>query len=195
MVNEALRRQSTKPVQLSKTSIQYYLDQVSDELKKWILAHFVLKADTAGLDENQFAVLLAKYSNGSEKELKTLQDEFSRFVRQYSDDLSSLKSNLFVSQHHDFSGSDTSLSVIKRIVADEIKLHDADKTGKVDFALQSAGTFFFFYKIRNCNHFRKIDSIVFFQAGKCWESNAPKTTITASGIMMYSEFKFAVSCV
>jgi len=34
---------------------------------------------------------------------------------------------------------------IKKIVDEAIRIYDADKTGKADFALESAGTFFSFY--------------------------------------------------
>lgn len=136
-VNHALT--STKrPMHLTSSSIQYFLDNHSDSLKQWILQNFMLKADSMSIDENKIALLIAKESNRSGEELLMLKQEFKKFILNHKKELEMLRSDFSSLVNTNLNG-DISVGYIKKLVGDAIKLYDADKTGRADYALETAG--------------------------------------------------------
>lgn len=71
--------------------------------------------------------------------MKILQVEFKRFVEEHKTELESLKQNMVAAEGKSFDSGNFSVAFIRKLIADAIKLYDADKTGKVDFALESGG--------------------------------------------------------
>lgn len=98
----------------------------------------MLKIDSPNLDENKIVPIIAKHLNKTGEELMILKEEFKRFTHDHDVELKSVKKD-FGSLITSNMGGDISDSYIRKIVNDAIKLYDADKTGRVDFALESAG--------------------------------------------------------
>ncbi|KAK6643352.1 hypothetical protein RUM43_004857 [Polyplax serrata] len=138
-INHALLS-AKRPGQVSDSTMQYFLDNHSNELKQWILQNFLLKTDTpSNLDEGKIALLIAKYSNKSGDDLLALQDEFRRFIVHHKSDLEALRKDFSSLAANHVEGGDVSVAYIKKLVGDAIKLYDADKTGRADYALETAG--------------------------------------------------------
>ncbi|EEB13336.1 conserved hypothetical protein [Pediculus humanus corporis] len=127
-----------KPDSITNSTVQYLLDNHFNELKQWILENFMLKIDSPNLDENKIVSIIAKHLNKTGEELMILKEEFKRFTHDHDVELKSVKKD-FGSLITSNMGGDISDSYIRKIVNDAIKLYDADKTGRVDFALESAG--------------------------------------------------------
>lgn len=130
---------SKRPGPISSSTMQYFLDNHSDGLKQWITQNFLMKSESPNIDENQIALLMAKYSNKTGEELLALKEHFRLFIINHKNELESLRKDFSVVSSNAVGNGDVSIAFIKKLVGDAIKLYDADKTGKVDYALETSG--------------------------------------------------------
>lgn len=110
------------------------------------MANFLLKENASDINEEKVAELVAQQTNRSGEELRMLQTEFANFIRENKAQLEVLRSSMDAREARSAtvdagagSASGISDAYIRRIVREALKLYDADKTGKVDFALETAG--------------------------------------------------------
>ncbi|XP_071052330.1 klaroid protein-like isoform X2 [Onthophagus taurus] len=143
-----------------------------DDVEAWLKSIFVAKNDLESKIDGLTSDLTSNFDTSISHNLKLVMDQVSEKIK---DELILLKSN----QEITFSPPSNYIDEdrIKKIVSDTLSIYDADKTGLVDYAMESAGGYIISTRCTQIYH-PKTAVISVFGIPIWYPSNTPRTVIT-----------------
>lgn len=124
-------------------------DVLAAKLKPYFDKHYMSKEQLQTLSQEIHERLISSWKPEMDEDMirKMIQKYLAVFEKQQMEFIAEkLKESVRGAEvHHHHSGSGADVELVKNIVAGMLNVYDADKTGLVDYALESAGMTLFFY--------------------------------------------------